>query len=50
MTLIYFLFVFGRERDDGDDQEDWQAKYHYTQAEVDGIIYNLYDNAYIKVS
>lgn len=33
-----------------DDEEIQQARRHYRRAEVDGIIYNLNDHAFVKVS
>jgi len=30
--------------------ESLKAKFHYREAKVDGILYKLEDNAYVKVS
>lgn len=32
------------------DEDSVQARCHYAKAEVDGFIYDLYDDAHVKVS
>jgi len=32
------------------EDESLKAKFHYREAKVDGILYKLEDNAYVKVS
>ncbi|KAF8393923.1 hypothetical protein HHK36_020125 [Tetracentron sinense] len=38
----------GRSRNSGEEVEVLQARCHYSQAEVDGCIFNLNDDAYVK--
>lgn len=33
-----------------DDEEVTQAKHHFNEALVDGVIYKLHDDAHVKVS
>ncbi|KAF8396032.1 hypothetical protein HHK36_017644 [Tetracentron sinense] len=40
----------GSSKDEGDEEGFLQAKCHYTQAEVEGCIFNLYDDAYVKAA
>lgn len=44
--LVAFLFLLSY-RDDS--EEVIQARHHYSQAEVDNFIYNLFDDAHVKV-
>ncbi|KAL5540374.1 hypothetical protein UlMin_041226, partial [Ulmus minor] len=36
------------KKEQGVEEEEVQAKFHYTQAMVDGCVYNLNDDAYVK--
>lgn len=52
--VFVFVFVFVCEsirlRRGMRESEILKAKCHYRQANVDGVIYKLYDDAYVKVS
>ena len=45
--LSLFLVVC---RGGSEEEEVLQAKAHYRQALVDGVVFNLNDDAYVKVS
>ncbi|KAM6570863.1 putative DNA (cytosine-5)-methyltransferase CMT1 [Cannabis sativa] len=38
----------GEKKESGTEEEVTQAKFHYTQALVDGVVYDLNDDAYVK--
>lgn len=44
LSLVWFLYM------DSKNEEILQARRHYRRAEVDGIVYNLSDLAYVKVN
>lgn len=43
------MFFIGFWRESGEEEDVLQAKSHYTQAMVDGVLYKLGDDAYVKV-
>lgn len=52
----FFIFciliceVWGFCRNGSEDEEVLRAKFHYSQAMVDGVVFKLDDDAYVKVS
>lgn len=49
-VLVYISSFYSISSSLDDSEEIIKARCHYKRAEVDGIIYNLYDDAHVQVS